>query len=90
MVAWLMSFIAERVDHPVAAVRLAQSAEWGLGYLAFNSYDDDAAREVVRVIRDDLPAAVDAEWPSPADDVGNHVREMIEQATRWAKSEGLL
>lgn len=89
MLVWLMSFLAERVDDPVAAARLAQVAEWGVQWLPMTDYTDDGVRAIVRVLRDDLPAAVDAEWPPP-DPTNDHLRDLVAMATRWAGTKGLL
>ncbi|MER5266698.1 hypothetical protein ABTZ99_31860 [Actinosynnema sp. NPDC002837] len=88
---WLMRFIAERVGDPVAAARLAKSVDQELGWLDFGSYTDDEVREMVRVIRDDLPPVVEVEWPPPDEyGAGANFRELIEQTTRWARAHGLL
>ncbi|ROP37710.1 hypothetical protein [Saccharothrix texasensis] len=55
----------------------------------FAEFVDDGVRAIARVIRDDLPAVVDAEWPPP-DRTGDHLHDLVARTTRWAEARGLL
>lgn len=83
---WAVDTIAERVRDEELAGLLREFLAGGYAWLALTYYTPEQATEIVRVIREELQSAADAEFP-PAQPRSAWLREIIDDlvgiADRW-------
>ncbi|GLY53266.1 hypothetical protein [Lentzea sp. NBRC 102530] len=84
MVGWVKEVLARLVpSQALAAKLLVRGPDW----LAFNAYDDDEVREMVRVIGQRLEVEALKSFPGE-DDVRAHVGELVDLVLDWAGGRG--
>jgi hypothetical protein len=84
--SWVVDFIASRVRDQELAALLQEFLKGGYAWFALTYYSPTQAAEIVRVIREELRAAVDEEFPSTVDrNAGWRAMtdELIGMADRW-------
>lgn len=57
----VLEFVADRVDDPALAADLRKFVAGGYGFIALSSYSEEQGVEIMKVIRESLPAAA-WEW----------------------------
>jgi hypothetical protein len=86
---WVIDFIADHVRDDEVAASLKDFLKGGYAYFALSFFTTEQAAEIVRVIREELKEAVDAEFPSTEDKNEGWqwmTADLIDKAGRWDRS----
>jgi hypothetical protein len=90
LVHWVSRFVADNVADADTAAKIRYYPDEDIGWFPFASFTDEQVRDIVRVIRDLLPAAADATFPPPDEyEVAKGLRELVDLVTRWSESRRL-
>lgn len=85
--SWVIEVVSDRVRDEELAAQLKEFLMGGYRYFALSFYSPGQAAEIVRVIREDLRAVVDAEHPG-TDERNEVLRGMVDEligmADRWS------
>ena len=84
---WVVEQLADRVRDDELAGLLREFRKGGYAWLALTYYTPDQSAEIVRVIREELKDAIEAEQPIavPRNETVHHmVDELVGMADRWA------
>jgi hypothetical protein len=89
LLSWVVSFLADHVHDKELAAQLKQDESKAVRYLPLSMFTDDQVRDIVRVIRDLLPAAAEAAFPPPDEYGGAEaLRELVDMVTEWGRTQG--
>lgn len=87
MIDWVAEVLERLVPSPALAARLTAHRDRGPDWLAFNNFDDDEVRELVRVIGQRLEIEARKRFEFEMDTRG-HVQELIDLTLSWAGGRG--
>jgi hypothetical protein len=86
LLARLVDFLSGHVEDEEMAAQFKQYSDEGIGWLPLSAFTDDQVRDIVRVIRELLPAAAEAAFPPPDEHAGGTaLRALVETVTRWSE-----
>ncbi|NGY63883.1 hypothetical protein G7043_33680 [Lentzea sp. NEAU-D13] len=89
---WVVEVLADRVRDDELAGLLREFLKGGYAWLALTYYTPDQGAEIVRVVREELKDAIEAEQPAAvARNAAVHhmIDELVGMADRWAGSSGV-
>jgi hypothetical protein len=89
-VNWVARFVADNVADADTAAKIRYYPDEGIGWFPFAAFTDKQVRDIVRVIRELLPAAAEAAFPAPNEhEVVNDLRGLVDLVACWSESRGL-
>jgi hypothetical protein len=89
LLGWVLSFLADHVEDEEMAAQFKQRSNKSVSIVALSSYTDDQVRDIVRVIRELVPAGAEAAFPPPDEYGGAEaLRELVDMVTKWGQAKG--
>ncbi|SEF26477.1 hypothetical protein SAMN05421837_103349 [Amycolatopsis pretoriensis] len=77
MLLRVLGFLADEVEDPALAADLREFVAGGYAFISLSSYTAEQGAEVMKVIREKLPAAVE-EWLPGHEGARQHIAELVE------------